>query len=203
MLRQHFRPEITGLDTRVDVAPFATDVTTCADVEPSLLKLRGLSRNLALPGARSIISRRERYQAIESLSEKNRRATELFYLKEKSVAERAHILGISQAATRVRLTRSRTLLRELLTQVLDPRTPEQEATMSKTSRVDVDGLKCSFCGGSVEELELLITGPGVHICSSCVQACVHVMVNKHGFSLRLAPQLSDSVSRRISSKEES
>ena len=50
----------------------------------------------------------------------------------------------------------------------------------------------------MKNLELLITGPGVNICSSCVQACVQVMVNKHGYALQLTPQLSDTVASRIS-----
>jgi len=69
--------------------------------------------------------------------------------------------------------------------------------MAKTP-TDNMSLTCSFCGISVEDLELLITGPGVNICSSCVQACIQVMVSKHGYSLQLAPQLSYSVATRIS-----
>lgn len=137
-------------------------------------------------------------KALDSLSEKNRRATELFYVQEKSVEEVAHILGISPVATRVRLNRSRALLRELLTQVVSRSVLKQEATMAKPERMNTEDLKCSFCRKSVEDLELLITGPGVHICSSCVQACMTVMIRKHGYALQLAPQLSDSVLSRIS-----
>ena len=58
--------------------------------------------------------------------------------------------------------------------------------------------RCSFCGISVEDLDLLITGPGVNICSSCVQACLHVMIGKHGYSIQLSPELGESVASRIS-----
>ncbi len=67
-----------------------------------------------------------------------------------------------------------------------------------TETQDDTVLRCSFCGISIEELELLITGPGVHICSSCVQACIQVMVSKHGYALHLSPQLGDSIASRIS-----
>jgi RNA polymerase sigma-70 factor, ECF subfamily len=137
------------------------------------------------------------HQALDHLSEKNRRAIELFYLHEKSVKEVSHLLGISVGATRVRLNRSRILLKELLTQVFNPRTMREESPMAKTP-TDNMSLTCSFCGISVEDLELLITGPGVNICSSCVQACIQVMISKHDYSLQLAPQLSDSVATRIS-----
>ena len=33
------------------------------------------------------------------------------------------------------------------------------------------GLRCSFCGKRREEVEKLIAGPGVYICSECVGLC--------------------------------
>lgn len=138
------------------------------------------------------------HQALDLLSEKNRRATDLFYLHEKSVAEVAHLLGISIGAARVRLNRSRILLKELLTQGIAPKTMRKEHPMETVLATDDKALTCSFCGTSVKDLELLITGPGVHICASCVQACIQVMINKHGYSLQLAPQLSRSIASRIS-----
>ena len=136
-------------------------------------------------------------QALGRLSEKNRRATELFYLHEKSVKEVSYLLGISVGAARVRLSRSRVLLKELLTQAFSARLTREERSMA-TETQDDKNLRCSFCGISIEELELLITGPGVHICSSCVQACIQVMVSKHGYALHLSPQLGDSIASRIS-----
>ena len=34
-----------------------------------------------------------------------------------------------------------------------------------------DGLECSFCGKAFRDVDTLIQGPGVTICSHCVQAC--------------------------------
>ena len=134
--------------------------------------------------------------ALGTLSETNRRTTELFYLHEKSVKQISHILGITAGATRVRLNRSRTLLRRLLADEHRSESRE-ESSMATPSQVTDKGQRCSFCGTAVEDLELLITGPGVNICSSCVQACVHVMVDKHGYSIQLAPSLDESVANRI------
>jgi RNA polymerase sigma factor (sigma-70 family) len=139
-------------------------------------------------------------RALGRLSEKNRRATELFYLEEKSVAEVAAVLGISLTATRVRLNRSRAHLKRLLTRGVSlSGALAQEVCMGKTNSKTTEDMTCSFCSKPVEDLELLVTGPGVNICSKCVQACVHVMIKNHGYSLQLAPVQSESVSSRISS----
>ena len=136
-------------------------------------------------------------RAMGNLSETNRRATELFYLHEKSVKQVSHILGISAGATRVRLNRSRSLLRKLLAYDNHAGLTE-ESPMATPSQVSDKSQRCSFCGTAVEDLELLITGPGVNICSSCVQACLHVMVDRHGYSIQLAPTLDEAVANRIS-----
>ena len=65
-----------------------------------------------------------------------------------------------------------------------------------TERSDTK-LRCSFCSTSIEDLQVLVTGPGVNICSSCVQACVQVMIKNHGFSLQFAQQPPDEIARRI------
>ena len=139
-------------------------------------------------------NREQILQALSNLSEKNRRATELFYLEDRSVHEVAQILGISSSATRVRLSRSRILLKDLLFDVYT--SGEQEISMARTQ--SDPKLRCSFCGTSIEKLQLLVTGPGVNICSSCVQACVQVMIKKHGFSVQLAQQPTDEVMSRVS-----
>lgn len=36
-------------------------------------------------------------------------------------------------------------------------------------------LRCSFCGKRKRDVQKLIAGPGVFICSDCVQLCVEVM----------------------------
>ena len=38
---------------------------------------------------------------------------------------------------------------------------------------------CSFCGKGEEEVEMMLTGPGVLICSDCVGICVdRIMANR-------------------------
>ena len=39
-------------------------------------------------------------------------------------------------------------------------------------------LHCSFCGKSQHEVEVLIAGPGVHICSECVDLCGEIVEDK-------------------------
>ncbi len=47
--------------------------------------------------------------------------------------------------------------------------------MAKKRRaVDVE-LACSFCGKSQSEVERLLTGPSVHICSDCVRMCNEIL----------------------------
>ncbi len=36
-------------------------------------------------------------------------------------------------------------------------------------------LKCSFCGKREDEVEQLIAGPRVWICSECVELCVEIL----------------------------
>ncbi len=37
------------------------------------------------------------------------------------------------------------------------------------------GIRCSFCGKRESQVERLIAGPGVYICSDCVQACTELL----------------------------
>jgi len=43
----------------------------------------------------------------------------------------------------------------------------------RTSRTD---LRCSFCGKSAEQVDKIVTGPSVHICSECVRLCNDVLL---------------------------
>ncbi len=43
----------------------------------------------------------------------------------------------------------------------------------RSSRTD---LRCSFCGKSNEQVDKIITGPSVHICSDCVRLCNEVLL---------------------------
>jgi hypothetical protein len=36
-------------------------------------------------------------------------------------------------------------------------------------------LKCSFCGKSANEVDRLLAGPKIHICSACVGVCVKIL----------------------------
>lgn len=42
----------------------------------------------------------------------------------------------------------------------------------KTSRTDV---RCSFCGKSADQVDKIVTGPGVNICSECIKLCNEVL----------------------------
>lgn len=43
------------------------------------------------------------------------------------------------------------------------------------SRSRYQGIRCSFCGKSPDEVGKLITGPSVHICSECVEMCNEIL----------------------------
>ena len=38
--------------------------------------------------------------------------------------------------------------------------------------------ECTFCGKAQEEVERLIAGPGVNICSECIELCQRLMVSE-------------------------
>ena len=43
------------------------------------------------------------------------------------------------------------------------------------ARKEDQGIRCSFCGKRETQVERLIAGPGVYICSDCVQACSELL----------------------------
>jgi hypothetical protein len=51
---------------------------------------------------------------------------------------------------------------------------DQEVKVSKPSEVTVE-VRCSFCGKERDEVEKIIGGPGVFICSECVRICNEVL----------------------------
>lgn len=60
------------------------------------------------------------------------------------------------------------------------------------TRSRYNGIKCSFCGKSPEEVGKLITGPSVHICNECVDMCNDILRDEKGvpeehFSLETLP----------------
>lgn len=44
-------------------------------------------------------------------------------------------------------------------------------------------LQCSFCERDQNQVGALVTGPGVHICETCVEACVDVLIKENGFRM--------------------
>ena len=132
------------------------------------------------PLQRALISESEGLllEAVDRLSDRYRVVVQAFYLDEKIVRETARELDISEQATKTRLSRARATLRR---EMCEPIT--EDDSMSREDKVEE--LACSFCKITAADAEKLITGPGVNICSSCVQKCVDVMM-PDGFKLSLA-----------------
>jgi len=51
--------------------------------------------------------------------------------------------------------------------------------MAKRRSVDVDGLRCSFCGKSQDEVKKLIAGPAVYICDECIELCNEIVEEEY------------------------
>ncbi len=51
--------------------------------------------------------------------------------------------------------------------------------MTKRRSVDVDGLRCSFCGKSQDEVKKLIAGPAVYICDECIELCIEIIEEEY------------------------
>lgn len=47
--------------------------------------------------------------------------------------------------------------------------------------------RCSFCGKAQTEVESLVAGPGVFICSECVQLCRQIIKKKPKQEVQAAP----------------
>jgi hypothetical protein len=41
-----------------------------------------------------------------------------------------------------------------------------------------DGLRCSFCGKSQNDVRKLIAGPGVYICDACIELCNDILAEE-------------------------
>lgn len=48
-------------------------------------------------------------------------------------------------------------------------------------------LVCSFCGKHQDEVERMIIGPGVNICSECIGLCYDLLADKPEHPARTAP----------------
>ncbi len=51
--------------------------------------------------------------------------------------------------------------------------------MAKRRGVNGDGLRCSFCGKSQEEVKKLIAGPAVYICDECIELCNEIIEEEY------------------------
>ena len=51
--------------------------------------------------------------------------------------------------------------------------------MAKRRGVNSDGLRCSFCGKSQEEVKKLIAGPAVYICDECIELCNEIIEEEY------------------------
>jgi ATP-dependent Clp protease ATP-binding subunit ClpX len=54
-----------------------------------------------------------------------------------------------------------------------------EEPMAKRRGVNGDGLRCSFCGKSQEEVKKLIAGPAVYICDECIELCNEIIEEEY------------------------
>jgi ATP-dependent Clp protease ATP-binding subunit ClpX len=51
--------------------------------------------------------------------------------------------------------------------------------MTKRRSANADGLRCSFCGKSQEEVKKLIAGPAVYICDECIELCIEIIEEEY------------------------
>jgi ATP-dependent Clp protease ATP-binding subunit ClpX len=54
-----------------------------------------------------------------------------------------------------------------------------EERMAKRRSGDGNGLRCSFCGKSQEEVKKLIAGPAVYICDECIELCNEIVEEEY------------------------
>ncbi len=51
--------------------------------------------------------------------------------------------------------------------------------MTKRRSDSVNGLRCSFCGKSQDEVKKLIAGPAVYICDECIELCIEIIEEEY------------------------
>jgi RNA polymerase sigma factor (sigma-70 family) len=137
----------------------------------------------SLPDPQIVAEQEELYtallEAVDTLSPKNRSVILLFYHEQFSLQEVANRLNISVSAVKGRLHKSRHQLREQLSLLQDriqPNLLQEIKTMTGNTSVQTKPeLCCSFCGKSVEQVNILIAGPGVFICNGCVDICNQII----------------------------
>lgn len=135
-----------------------------------------------------IVEQKELYtaltRAIDSLSDRNRLATILFYREQLSLQEVANRLDISVSAVKGRLHKARHQLRKQLlpfkTQMQPISSQEQKTMNTDTTAETEQKFNCSFCYKSREQVNFLIAGPllentCVYICDECVDKCNEII----------------------------
>lgn len=118
--------------------------------------------------------------ALDTLSEKNRSATLLFYHEQLSVKEVASRLDISVNAVKARLHKARQQLRIQLSPIQTILLPETTPMTTQASTLNKADLLCSFCGKSNQQVSSLIAGPllgdiRIYICNECVESCNKIL----------------------------
>jgi RNA polymerase sigma factor (sigma-70 family) len=114
-----------------------------------------------------LVAEREELQtalldAVDTLSDKNRLATLLFYHEQLSLQEVADRLNISIGAVKGRLHKARHQLRSILSPLqfpIQPTSLQEFSTMTTSTSTPAKlELCCSFCHKSQEQVDLLIAG---------------------------------------------
>ena len=121
-------------------------------------------------------------EAIDTLSDRNRLATLLFYREQLSLQEVANRLDISVGAVKGRLHKSRHQLRKQLLpfgdRIQSIPIQKQKMTNNIVNQTEIEHC-CSFCSKNDREVEFLIAGPPMgedlliqpYICDECVDVC--------------------------------
>ena len=142
-----------------------------------------------------LVAEREELQtalldAVDTLSDKNRLATVLFYHEQLSLQEVADRLNISIGAVKGRLHKARHQLRSILSPLqfpIQPTSLQEFSTMATSTSTPAKlELCCSFCHKSQAQVDLLIAGPPIksvplYICNECVDVCnqiIHEQVDR-------------------------
>ena len=117
---------------------------------------------------------------MNTLSNKNRAATLLFYDEQLSLQEVASRLNISVSAVKGRLNKSRHQLRAQLSPAQTTLLQETKTMSTQTVMPAKPDLCCSFCGKTNRQVDMLIAGPptkeiGVYICNECVDVCNQIV----------------------------
>ena len=62
-------------------------------------------------------------------------------------------------------------------------------------------IRCSFCGKTQDQVERLISGPGVYICDSCVEQCMYIVEGIPGNQKKVTPKPAKKLPKPIEIKK--